>query len=65
MKQVEDLAVALVNLEAIEKCSSDKDSALITMVHDIRESLAKKFDVDIAELLRLGKILEKYDGKDS
>lgn len=65
MKQVEDLAVALVNLEAIEKCSSDKDSALISMVHDIRESLAKKFDVDIAELLRLGKILEKYDGKDS
>lgn len=65
MKQVEDLAVALVNLEAIEKCSSDKDSALISMVHDIRESLAKKSDVDMAEMLRLGKILEKYDEKDS
>ena len=65
MKQVEDLAAALVNLNAIEKCSSEKDSALVIMVHEIKESLIKKSDTDVKELARLVEILENSMDKDA
>ena len=50
MTQNEDLIMALVNLDKIQKYSVDTDSALISMVHEIRESLAKKSDIAPSEI---------------
>lgn len=64
MKKFEDLAVALVNLGAIEKYSGERNSILIEMVREIRESLEKKFDIDAAELARLTDVLDSCADKD-
>ena len=64
MKQLEDLAAALVNLKAIEQCSSEKDSVLMIMVREIRKSLIKKSDADANELARLIESLENCMNKD-
>lgn len=64
MKKIEDLAVALVNLGAIEKYSGERNSILIEMVREIREFLEKKFDIDAAELARLTDVLDNCADKD-
>lgn len=64
MTQNEDLIMALVNLDKIQKYSVDTDSALISMVHEIRESLAKKSDIAPSEIEDFTRFIENCVTKD-